>query len=118
MSEAPQHTAPKSNATGIFLALGGGITLSMNDLAIKALSGAYALHQVILIRAFIGIALVLAVMWYSAAGFRQIRTRRHGAHLVRVSIVMVSNITYFVGLSLLPWPMPWRSPLWPRCSSR
>jgi drug/metabolite transporter (DMT)-like permease len=102
MSEAPQHTAPKSNATGIFLALGGGITLSMNDLAIKALSGAYALHQVILIRAFIGIALVLAVMWYSAAGFRQIRTRRHGAHLVRVSIVMVSNITYFVGLSLLP----------------
>jgi len=29
-------------------------------------------------------------------------TRRPGAHLFRVSIVMVSNITYFVGLSLLP----------------
>lgn len=94
--------APKSNTPGILLALGGGITLSMNDLAIKALSGAYALHQVILIRAFIGIALVLAVMWYSRAGLRQMRTRRIGAHALRVSIVMVSNITYFVGLSLMP----------------
>jgi drug/metabolite transporter (DMT)-like permease len=90
-----------STTTGILLALGGAVVLSMNDLAIKALSGAYALHQVILIRAFIGIALVLSVMWVSKAGLSQIRTRRHGAHLLRVSIVMVSNITYFVGLSLM-----------------
>ncbi|NTT84394.1 DMT family transporter [Tabrizicola fusiformis] len=94
--------APKSPKTGILLALGGGITLSLNDLAIKALSGAYALHQVILIRAAIGMALVLGVIWVSRTGFRQLLTRRPGAHLFRVSIVMVSNITYFVGLSLLP----------------
>lgn len=93
---------PTSNATGIFLALGGGITLSMNDLAIKALSGAYALHQIILIRALIGMVLVLAVIWFSRTGFRQLLTRRPAAHLLRVSIVMVSNITYFVGLSLMP----------------
>ena len=93
---------PENNATGIFLALGGAITLSLNDLAIKALSGAYALHQVILIRAFIGMALVLTVMKISKAGLRQMRTGRPGAHLVRVCIVMVSNITYFVGLSLMP----------------
>lgn len=93
---------PKSNASGILLALGGGIILSMNDLAIKALSGAYALHQIILIRAFIGISLALALMWISKPGFRQIATRRPGAHLIRVTIVMVSNITYFVGLSLMP----------------
>ena len=94
--------APKSPKTGILLALGGGVTLSLNDLAIKALSGAYALHQVILIRAAIGMALVLAVIWVSRTGFRQLLTRRPGAHLFRVCIVMVSNITYFVGLSLLP----------------
>ncbi len=96
------NTQPKSNASGILLALGGGIILSMNDLAIKALSGAYALHQIILIRAFIGISLALALMWISKPGFRQILTQRPGAHLIRVSIVMVSNITYFVGLSLMP----------------
>ena len=94
--------APKSPKTGILLALGGGVTLSLNDLAIKALSGAYALHQVILIRAVIGMALVLAVIWVSRTGFRQLLTRRPGAHLFRVSIVMISNITYFVGLSLMP----------------
>jgi drug/metabolite transporter (DMT)-like permease len=95
--------AKKASTSGIFLAIGGGITLSMNDLAIKALSeSGYALHQVILIRATISIALVLAVIWVSRTGFRQLLTRRKGAHLLRVSIVMVSNVTYFVGLSLMP----------------
>lgn len=87
---------------GIFFALGGGITLSVNDLAIKALSGTYALHQVILLRAVIGMAIVLGVVWASRSGFGQLLTRRPKDHLLRVSIVMVSNVTYFVGLSLMP----------------
>ena len=95
----PPKAAP---TTGILFALGGAVILSMNDLAIKALSDTYALHQVILIRAFIGLALVLIVMKISSGGMRQILTSRPGAHLLRVSIVMVSNITYFVGLSLMP----------------
>jgi drug/metabolite transporter (DMT)-like permease len=94
----PRH----ANLPGILFALGGAIVLSANDLAIKALSDSYALHQVILIRAIIGMALVLAVIWVSRTGFRQLITRRPGAHLFRVSIVMVSNVTYFVGLSLMP----------------
>ena len=93
---------PKHSVTGILFALGGAVVLSVNDLAIKALSVGYALHQVILIRAFVGMAIVLAVMAWSPRGLRQIRTARPGAHLLRVSIVMVSNITYFVGLSLMP----------------
>lgn len=76
--------------------------LSVNDLAIKALSGAYALHQVILIRALIGMAVVLAVVWVSRAGVAQLRTRRWREHLFRVSVVMVSNVTYFVGLANMP----------------
>jgi drug/metabolite transporter (DMT)-like permease len=88
--------------TGILFALGGAVVLSVNDLAIKALSNDYPLHQIILIRAFIGMALVLAVIWASGGGFRQLLTRRPGAHLLRVSIVMVSNVTYFLGLAALP----------------
>ncbi len=87
--------------TGKFFALGGGVILSVNDLAIKALSGSYALHQIILIRAFIGIALVLLVIRATRTGFRQLITRRPGAHLIRVSIVMVSNVTYFLGLAAM-----------------
>lgn len=78
------------------------MVLSVNDLAIKALSGDYALHQVILIRAFVSLAIVLSVIWYSGTGFRQLRTTRPKEHLLRVSIVMVSNVTYFLGLAALP----------------
>jgi drug/metabolite transporter (DMT)-like permease len=94
--------SPKNPLTGIFLAIGGALVLSVNDLAIKALSGDYALHQVILLRAFIGMSLVLGVIWYSGTGFRQLLTKRPKEHLLRVSIVMVSNVTYFLGLAALP----------------
>ena len=88
--------------TGILLALGGAVILSMNDLAIKFLSGSYALHQVILIRALIGMAIVLAVIGVSGTGFAQLRTGRPYAHLFKVSILMISNVTYFLGLAALP----------------
>ena len=100
---APAFPPVAAPTTGILLAIGGGIILSMNDLAIKALADTgYALHQVILIRALIGMTLVLVVMRLSPRGFRHLATRRKRAHLLRVSIVMVSNVTYFVGLSLMP----------------
>lgn len=106
LSDPPAKPLPKTAAkrpiTGILLALGGAVTLSVNDLAIKALSDSYALHQVILLRAFIGMAIVLAVIWYSGTGFRQLLTRRPGAQFFRVSIVMVSNVTYFLGLAAMP----------------
>jgi drug/metabolite transporter (DMT)-like permease len=100
MTAAP--AAPNLPVKGILFALGGGVMLSVNDLAIKFLSGDYALHQVILIRAFIGMALVLAVIQVSGTGFRQLITTRGPAHLLRVSIVMVSNVTYFLGLAAMP----------------
>ena len=65
-------------STGIFFALGAALLLSLNDLAIKALAdGGYALHQVILIRAFISIAIVLAVIRYAGSGFAQQIGRAH-----------------------------------------
>ena len=87
---------------GILFALGGALVLSVNDVAIKSLSGDYALHQVILTRAFISMALILAVIAVSGTGFRQLLTHRPKEHLFRVSIVMVSNVTYFLGLAALP----------------
>lgn len=87
---------------GVLFAVGGAVVLSVNDLAIKNLSGDYALHQVILTRAVVGLALVLTVIAVSGTGFRQLLTRRPKEHLFRVSIVMVSNVTYFLGLAAMP----------------
>ena len=88
--------------TGVLLAAGGSLIFSVNDVAIKFLSGGYALHQVILIRAFVAMAFILTVIHWSERGWSQVATSRPGAHLLRVMIVMVSNVTFFVGLAAMP----------------
>ncbi|MGB3148623.1 MAG: DMT family transporter [Paracoccaceae bacterium] len=87
---------------GIALALGGAVILSGNDVAVKFLSGNYPLHEVILIRALVGMTIICLLISRSAAGFRQLRTGRPREHLFRVGLVMLSNVTYFLGLSVLP----------------
>ncbi|MEF3048871.1 DMT family transporter [Pseudotabrizicola sp. L79] len=88
--------------TGILLALGGSLTLSINDVAIKFLSGDYPLHEVILVRAVIGLVFLAGLIRLSGQSFRLFRTQKPLDHLIRVSIVMVSNVTYFLGLAAMP----------------
>lgn len=86
---------------GIGAAMAGAAVLSLNDLCIKHLSGSYALHQVILVRGIVGVAFILA--FATLSGQEQVwRTKRPWMHLLRASIVMVSNATYFLGLAALP----------------
>jgi drug/metabolite transporter (DMT)-like permease len=71
-------------------------------MAIKHLSDDYALHQVILVRALIGLVFLSALIPAMGGTFRQFLTRRPREHLLRVGLVMVSNVTYFIGLAALP----------------
>ncbi|WP_149589747.1 DMT family transporter [Tabrizicola flagellatus] len=87
--------------TGILFAIGGTLIFSVNDVSIKFLSGGYALHQVILIRAIVAMAFILAVIHWSDRGWSQLATRRPATHLARVAIVMLSNVTYFTGLAVM-----------------
>lgn len=87
---------------GVLFAAGGTLIFSVNDVAIKFLSGGYALHQVILIRAIVAMAFILAVIHASERGWSQIATSRPRAHLLRVLIVMLSNVSYFTGLAAMP----------------
>jgi drug/metabolite transporter (DMT)-like permease len=88
--------------TGILFAAGGTMIFSINDVSIKFLSGGYALHQVILIRAFVAMAFILTVIHLSERGWSQIGTSRPGTHLLRVAIIMLSNVTFFLGLAAMP----------------
>lgn len=84
--------------TGILLIIGGTLIFSINDMAVKHLSGSYALHQIILIRALIGMVFLLVLS--APGGWGQLfRTRRRGLHLLRVLVILVSNVTYFTGLA-------------------
>nr|WP_146287431.1 DMT family transporter [Gemmobacter aquaticus] len=94
-------TAPRLATLGILAAVCGAAVLSVNDVAIKSLSDTYALHQIILTRSIISLLFLLVFMGM-AGGYSQLRTSRPRGHLLRVSLVMVSNITYFLGLAALP----------------
>ncbi len=86
----------------ILCALAGSATLSINDVAIKALSGDYALHQVILVRAIIGMVFLAIIIPATGTSFRTLITRRPRGHLLRVIFVLISNVTYFVALAAMP----------------
>jgi drug/metabolite transporter (DMT)-like permease len=78
------------------------ICFSINDVAIKFLSGDYALHQVVLIRSIIGSIFLLAVIVPISGGLPALRTRRLGIHILRGSCVVFANMAFFLGLAALP----------------
>lgn len=75
---------------------------SVNDMAIKFMSGDYALHQVVLLRALIGLTVLLAVLLPLSGGFAGLKTRRLGLHLARGGCVVFANMSFFLGLAALP----------------
>jgi drug/metabolite transporter (DMT)-like permease len=100
---APSALATRRQTlTGILCAIGASVAFSVNDMAIKALSGDYALHQVILFRSLIGITFLVTCVLPFQGGLAALATRRLGSHLMRASCVVASNLFYFLGLAALP----------------
>ncbi len=94
--------ATRPSLLPILCAIAGSATLSINDVAIKALSGDYALHQVILTRAVLGMVFLFLIMAATRTPLRTLATRRPRGHLLRVAFVLISNVTYFVALAAMP----------------
>lgn len=101
MTALPDTGLRRQTLVGILCAMGSSLVFSINDVAIKFLSGDYALHQVVLIRSLVGIAFVLAVMVPLTGGYGKLRTRRLPALLLRAFFVVLSNLCYFLGLAAL-----------------
>lgn len=99
---APLSQPRRLALTGIFSAIGGSLVFSVNDVAIKFLSGDYALHQVVLIRSLIGLAMMICLVLPFQGGFAALRTSRPGTHLLRALCVVASNLFYFLGLAAMP----------------
>lgn len=87
---------------GIASAMGASCFFSINDSSIKFLSGGYALHQIVLIRTLIGLAVIMALVLPTHGGFSAFRTRRLGMHLLRGAFVITSNFCFFLGLAAMP----------------
>ncbi len=78
------------------------VFFSVNDTAIKFLSGGYALHEVVLIRSVIGVVILLALIAPLTDGWAIVRTKRMGMHLIRGVCVVTANMTFFLGLAAMP----------------
>lgn len=75
---------------------------SINDVAIKFLSGGYALHQVVLIRSVIGVIIIVCLIAPFTAGWDIARTRKLPLHMLRGLCVVLANMTFFLGLAAMP----------------
>ncbi|MEL6465584.1 MAG: DMT family transporter [Pseudomonadota bacterium] len=86
---------------GILFVLIGVFCISINDMLIKQLSGAYPLHQIVFARSGIGILFSLMIVQYEG-GFGILRTRTPWQHALRGLLIVIANMTFFVGLAVLP----------------
>ncbi|MGB0798274.1 MAG: DMT family transporter [Planktomarina sp.] len=83
-------------------ALLAAFVFSVNDMLIKFLSDGYALHQIVFTRSLVGVLLLTFVVIPLAGGFRHLRTRRLGLHVVRAFFVVGANLFFYMALADLP----------------
>ncbi len=88
-------------AAGIGLILVGMLTISINDMLIKALSDGYPLHQMVFTRSAIGIMFSLMLVQLEG-GWSILRTRTPGLHMLRGLMIVIANLTFFAALAVLP----------------
>jgi len=86
---------------GIVFVLLGVLAISINDMLVKQLSGGYPLHQIVFLRSAIGLGFML-VLVQAEGGWRILRTRQPGLQMIRGLMVVVSNMSFFAALAVLP----------------
>jgi S-adenosylmethionine uptake transporter len=95
--EAPVQNAPRA----IAFILAGMLCISVNDTLIKVLSGGYPLHQIVFVRAAIGLCAGLVFLRLEG-GLRLLRTDRPWLHALRAACITLANMSYFLALSVMP----------------
>lgn len=97
----PSATALNRPGLGILCIVVAMVSISINDMLMKALSGDYALHQMVFVRSVIGISFSLLLVQFEG-GFRILRTDRPGLHLLRGLLLVTANMTFFAAFAVLP----------------
>jgi len=75
--------------------------LTLQDAVIKWLSQRYPVIEILFIRSVMMLPVIVATA-IATGQLRRLRTRRHGAHLLRVVLNFLAFITYFGALRLMP----------------
>jgi len=89
------------NAKGILCLVGALVFLTISDSIIKWLSPYYALHQIMLFRAFFALLVVLVFIFFGG-GVQSLKTRRPALHILRGMFLVFANMFFFLGLATMP----------------
>jgi len=91
-----------SKYLGIICVTLAQVFFTTQGMAIKFISGNYALHQIILIRASVAILFTLLVFVPIDGGYKYLLSKRLGLHLLRGFGIVVANLCFFTSLVTLP----------------
>lgn len=83
----------------LLMGVTGGLGL---DLCAKEILLTYSLHEFVLLRSIIGVAIFLALAPRVFGGFRMLRTTRWGWHALRTVLAVGAMFGFFYGLSRMP----------------
>lgn len=92
----------RARLIGILSIIAGMLFFSLNDMGIKFLSGGYALHQVVLIRTLVAMAILVGIVMPLQGGYAGLRTQRLRVHLFRGIFVVFANMLFFLALAAMP----------------
>lgn len=93
--------AASTNNVGIYCAIGAATAFSLNDMAIKFLSGDYPLHQIVFVRASIALIITLVVFAQLEGGIK-LRTKWPLHHAFRAGLLVTANILFFTSIATMP----------------
>ena len=93
-------TATATNL-GILCAIGAATAFSFNDMTIKFLSGEYPLHQIVFVRAIVGLIVTLVVFAQLEGGIK-LRTQWPWHHAFRAGLLVTANIMFFTSIATMP----------------
>ena len=92
----------KSRYLGIICITLAQVFFTTLDMAIKFISGDYALHQITFIRASVAILFTLLIFIPMDGGYRNLLSKRLGLHLLRGFGIVVTNLCFFTALVTIP----------------
>ncbi len=103
MSDQSEPSEQRRDRTrlGVGFIMVGMFFISLNDMLIKQLSGAYPLHEMVFVRSAIGIIFSFIILQFEG-GIRMLRTDRPGLHVLRGLFIVVANMSFFAALAVMP----------------
>ncbi|MBL09224.1 MAG: EamA family transporter [Acidiferrobacteraceae bacterium] len=90
-----------SNIAGILCIVAAMTLFTMQDMAIKWLSGDYPLHEIILIRSAVAAIVILAILLPLEGGYNIVHTNKLAVHLLRGFGIVVANLAFYMGLAAM-----------------